>query len=242
MGNSSNKSVADTMADNTVGNSSMADNSVGDSSMANSSNKAMASDTVANNTVANDTVGDRGNNASGDDSRANPVSADTVGGAWVVSDSSNVGSESLGLGHTPVLSLQGLHHGLVGHLASADSDSRGNSNSGGNSNSRSDSSGVGNASNETGSSHEASHCTVASQELGSGGGSGHEGGDTEGGLRVREVESDFDIVAKRTENDMTLFYLHAVLVGFDGMTIGGWRRAFKLVEYARVHSTRLHTR
>ena len=190
MGNSSNKSVADTMADNTVGNSSMADNSVGDSSMANSSNKAMASDTVANNTVANDTVGDRGNNASGDDSRANPVSADTVGGAWVVSDSSNVGSESLGLGHTPVLSLQGLHHGLVGHLASADSDSRGNSNS------RSDSSGVGNASNETGSSHEASHCTVASQELGSGGGSGHEGGDTEGGLRVREGESDFDIVAK----------------------------------------------
>ena len=187
MGNSSNKSVADTMADDTVGNSSMADNSVGDSSMANSSNN-----TVANNTVANNTVGDRSNNAGGDDSRANPVSADTVGGAWVVGDSSNVGSESLGLGHTPVLSLQGLHHGLVGHLASADSDSRGNSNS------RSDSSGVGNASNETGSSHEASHCTVASQELGSGGGGGHEGGDTEGGLR----ESDFDIVAKRTENDI----------------------------------------
>ena len=193
MGNSSNKSVADTMADDTVGNSSMADNSVGDSSMANSSNN-----TVANNTVANNTVGDRSNNAGGDDSRANPVSADTVGGAWVVGDSSNVGSESLGLGHTPVLSLQGLHHGLVGHLASADSDSRSNSDSRGNSNSRSDSSGVGNASNETGSSHEASHCTVASQELGSGGGGGHEGGDTEGGLR----ESDFDIVAKRTENDI----------------------------------------
>ena len=190
MGNSSNKSVADTMADDTVGNSSMADNSVGDSSMANSSN----------NTVANNTVGDRSNNAGGDDSRANPVSADTVGGAWVVGDSSNVGSESLGLGHTPVLSLQGLHHGLVGHLASADSDSRGDSNSRGNSNSRSDSSGVGNASNETGSSHEASHCTVASQELGSGGGGGHEGGDTEGGLR--EGESNFDIVAKRTENDI----------------------------------------
>ena len=59
---------------------------------------------------------------------------------------------------------------------------------------------------------------------------------------MREGESHFDIVAKGTENDMTLFYLHAVLVGFDGMTIGGWRRAFKLVEYARVHSTRLHTR
>ena len=191
MGNSSNKSVADTMADDTVGNSSMADNSVGDSSMANSSNN-----TVANNTVANNTVGDRSNNAGSDNSRANPVSADTMGGAWVVGDSSNVGSESLGLGHTPVLSLQGLHHGLVGHLASADSESRGDSES------RSDSSSVGNASNETGSSHEASHCTVASQELGSGGGGGHEGGDTEGGLRVREGESDLDIVAKRTENDI----------------------------------------
>ena len=41
---------------------------------------------------------------------------------------------------------------------------------------------AGDTSNETGSSNKASHCTVASEELGSGGGSCHKGGDTEGGL------------------------------------------------------------
>ena len=75
-------------------------------------------------------------------------------------------------------------HRLVGHLASANSNNRSDSNG------RSDSS-VGNTSNETmanntsnetGSSNKASHCTVASEELGSGGGSCHKGGDTEGGL------------------------------------------------------------
>ena len=72
----------------------------------------------------------------------------------------------------------------MGHLASANSNNRSDSNG------RSDSS-VGNTSNETmanntsnetGSSNKASHCTVASEELGSGGGSCHKGGDTEGGL------------------------------------------------------------
>ena len=76
-------------------------------------------------------------------------------------------------------------HRLVGHLASANSNNRSDSNG------RSDSSVgntsnetmAGNPSNETGSSNKASHCTVASEELGSGGGSCHKGGDTEGGLR-----------------------------------------------------------
>ena len=44
---------------------------------------------------------------------------------------------------------------------------------------------AGDTSNETGSSNKASHCTVASEELGSGGGSCHKGGDTEGGLGGR---------------------------------------------------------
>ena len=87
-------------------------------------------------------------------------------------------------------------HRLVGHLASANSNSRSDSNG------RSDSSVgntsneamasntsnetvAGNTSNETGSSNKASHCTVASEELGSGGGSCHKGGDTEGGLGGR---------------------------------------------------------
>merc|ERR1712243_278225 len=163
---------------------------------------------MANDTMAN-TMSNRSNgNPGGDKSRSNPVGANTVGGARVVSNSSDGGSESLGLGDSPVLALQRLVHRLVGHLASANSNSRCDSNSRGNSNSRGDSS-VGNtsnesmasntsnrtvgsntmgsnASNETGTSNKASHCTVASEELGSGGGSCHKGGDTEGGLHSVE--------------------------------------------------------
>ena len=80
MGNSSN----DTVTDNTVGNSSMG----------NSSNEAMANNTMA------DTMGNRSNNTvadnpGGDKSRSDPVGADAVGGARVVSNSSDRGSESL---------------------------------------------------------------------------------------------------------------------------------------------------
>ena len=80
MGNSSNEAVADTMTNNTVGNSSMA----------NSSDKAMANNTMGNR--SNDTVAD---NPGGDKSRSDPVGADTVGGARVVGNSSDRGSESL---------------------------------------------------------------------------------------------------------------------------------------------------
>ena len=93
-------------------------------------------------------------------------------------------------------------HRLVGHLASANSNNRSDSNgrsdsSVGNTsnktmasntsnetvaNNTSNETMAGNTSNETGSSNKASHCTVASEELGSGGGSCHKGGDTEGGL------------------------------------------------------------
>ena len=84
VGNSSNKAVADTVTNNTVGNSSMG----------NSSNKSMANNTMAN------TMGNRSNNTvadnpGGDKSRSDPVGADTVGGARVVSNSSDRGSESL---------------------------------------------------------------------------------------------------------------------------------------------------
>merc|ERR1719430_2137984 len=89
------------------------------------------------------TMGKRSNgNSGGDESRSNPVGADTVGGAGVVSNSSDRRSESLGLGDSSVLALQRLVHRLVGHLASANSN-------------RGDSS-VGNTSNESMSSDEAS--------------------------------------------------------------------------------------
>ena len=124
----------------------------------------------------------------------------------------------------------------MGHLASANSDGRSNSNSRGDSNGRSDSSVsntsnetgassnasnetvASNSSNETGSSNKASHCTVASEELGSGRGSSHKGGDTEGGLRIKIL------VFKNIQEK--LFYLHAV-EGFNGMTRDGWSAPFK---------------
>merc|ERR1719209_2687751 len=62
------------------------------------------------------------NKARGDGTDSpHPVGADTVGGARMVSDSSDRGSESLGLGDAPVLALQRLVHGLVGRLATCHS-------------------------------------------------------------------------------------------------------------------------
>ena len=179
--------------------------------MANSSNKTVAdTDSMAepsNDSVTNSSHQSVSNEARGDNTDSpHPVGADTMGGARVVSNSSDRGSESLRLGDTPVLALQGLVHRLVGHLASANSDGRSNSNSRGDSNGRSDSSVsntsnetgassnasnetvASNSSNETGSSNKASHCTVASEELGSGRGSSHKGGDTEGGLRRGDLK------------------------------------------------------
>merc|ERR1712168_149053 len=123
---------------------------------------------------SNNTVAD---NPGGDKSRSDPVGTDTMGGARVVGNSSDRGSESLRLGDAPVLPLKGLDHRLVGHLASANSDGRGNSNGRsdssvsntsnetGASSNASDETVASNSSNETGSSNKASHCTVASEEL-----------------------------------------------------------------------------
>merc|ERR1719308_210234 len=111
-------------------------NSSNDTSMGNSSN-----DTVTDNTAGNSSMGNWSNNTvadnpGGDKSRSDPVGADAVGGARVVGNSSDRGSESLRLGDAPVLALQGLDHRLVGHLASANSDGRSNGNSRGDSNGR----------------------------------------------------------------------------------------------------------
>ena len=94
---SSNKTVADT------------------DSMAEPSNDTVT-DSSNQSTVSNETRGDNTNSP-------HPVGADAVGGAWVVSNSSDRGSESLGLGDSPVLALQRLVHRLVGHLATSNSDS-----------------------------------------------------------------------------------------------------------------------
>ena len=90
--------------------------------MANSSNKTVAdTNSVAepsNDSVTNSSHQSGSNEARGDNTDSpHPVGADTVGGARVVGNSSDRGSESLGLGDAPVLALQGLDHRLVGGLA-----------------------------------------------------------------------------------------------------------------------------
>ena len=91
-------------------------------SMADTSNET---DSVAE--ASDNSVTDSSNQAVSNESRGDntdsphPVGADTVGGARVVSNSSDRGSESLGLGDAPVLALQGLDHRLVGGLAASHS-------------------------------------------------------------------------------------------------------------------------
>ena len=94
--------------------------------MADTSNEAVSdTDSVAE--ASNNSVTDSSNQAVSNESRGDntdsphPVGADTVGGARVVSNSSDRGSESLGLGDAPVLALQGLDHRLVGGLAASHS-------------------------------------------------------------------------------------------------------------------------
>ena len=84
-------------------------------SMAEASNNSV-SDSSHQSTVSNETRGDNTDSP-------HPVGTDSVGGAGVVSNSSDRGSESLGLGDSSVLALQRLVHRLVGHLATSNSDS-----------------------------------------------------------------------------------------------------------------------
>jgi hypothetical protein len=103
MGDSTNETVSNTNStDKAMSNTEASNNSVSDSSH--------------QSTVSNETRGDNTDSP-------HPVGADAVGGAWVVSNSSDRGSESLGLGDAPVLALQRLVHRLVGHLATSNSDS-----------------------------------------------------------------------------------------------------------------------
>ena len=57
------------------------------------------------------------NDSSMSNNSKSPPAVGSVEGAGGVVDSGNVGSEGLGLGGGPVLSLEGLGHRLVGHLA-----------------------------------------------------------------------------------------------------------------------------
>ena len=87
-------------------------------SMADTSNKTHSVAEASDNSVTDSSNQAVSNESRGDNTDSpHPVGADTVGGARVVGNSSDRGSESLGLGDAPVLPLQGLDHRLVGGLA-----------------------------------------------------------------------------------------------------------------------------
>ena len=74
-----------------------------DQSMSNTSNKSMSN-------TSDNSVSDSMSNAAGGEDAADPVGVGAVQAAGVVGDGGHRGAEGLRLGHTPVLSLQRLHH------------------------------------------------------------------------------------------------------------------------------------
>ena len=97
-------------------------NASDNASMSNASNNASMSNASDKSTMSDKA---RRHNTNG----PHPVGADPMGGTWVVRDSGHWRSESLGLGHPPVLTLQRLRHRLVGDLTTSNLS---NSHSGGN--------------------------------------------------------------------------------------------------------------
>ena len=86
-----------------------------DYSMSNASDKPMSdsSDKSVSNTPdksMSDTSHNSMSNDAGGEDTADPVGVGAVQAARVVGDGSHRGAKGLGLGHTPVLSLQRLHH------------------------------------------------------------------------------------------------------------------------------------
>merc|ERR1711887_419068 len=89
--------------------------------MSDSSNKSAVSYSSNKSTVSNSSNKSAMSNVT---SRHNtdsphPVGSNSMGGARVVSNSSDRGPESLGLGDSPVLALQRLVHRLVGDLTTS---------------------------------------------------------------------------------------------------------------------------
>ena len=89
-----------------------------DYSMSNTSNKPMSdsSKPVSNTSdksmsdTSHNSVSDSMSNDAGGEDAADPVGVGAVQAAGVVGDGGHRGAEGLRLGHTPVLSLQRLHH------------------------------------------------------------------------------------------------------------------------------------
>ena len=146
MGNRvSNDTVGKAMSNNTVGDT-MSDDAMGNT----------VSDNTVSNSVANNTVG-----KTMSDHTSVTSSMEGVG---VLSNSSNVSSEGLGLRVVSDLSLEGLGDGHMGSLSSSNSDMCNR---------------VSSMSDKAVSSNQA----VSGEDLGSGGGGSHQGGDAEESLK-----------------------------------------------------------
>merc|ERR1719347_1285331 len=147
----SNNTVSKTMSDDTVGNT-MSDDTVGNT---------MSNKTVRN-SVANNTVGKTMSNHTSVTS--------SMEGVGVLSNSSNISSEGLGLRVVSNLSLEGLGDGHMRGLSSSNSDMC----------NRVCNCSMSNMANKAVSTNQA----VSGEDLGSGGGGSHQGRDTEESLHV----------------------------------------------------------
>ena len=146
MGNRvSNDAVGKAMSNNTVGDT-MSDDAMGN--------------TVSNNTVSNSVA----NNTVGKTMSDHTSVTSSMEGVGVLSNSSNVSSEGLGLRVVSDLSLEGLGDGHMGSLSSSNSDMCNR---------------VSSMSDKAVSSNQA----VSGEDLGSGGGGSHQGGDAEESLK-----------------------------------------------------------
>merc|ERR1719350_1557742 len=150
----SNDTVGKAMSDDAVG-KAMSNNTVGDT----------MSDDAMGNTVSNNTVGNSvANNTVGKTMSDHTSVTSSMEGVGVLSNSSNVSSEGLGLRVVSDLSLEGLGDGHMGSLSSSNSDMCNR---------------VSSMSDKAVSSNQA----VSGEDLGSGGGGSHQGGDAEESLK-----------------------------------------------------------
>ena len=155
MGNRvSNDAVGKAMSNNTVG------DTMSDDAMGNTVSDNTVSNTVSNNTVSNSVA----NNTVGKTMSDHTSVTSSMEGIGVLSNSSNVSSEGLGLRVVSDLSLEGLGDGHMGSLSSSNSDMCNR---------------VSSMSDKAVSSNQA----VSGEDLGSGGGGSHQGGDAEESLK-----------------------------------------------------------
>merc|ERR1719458_1228720 len=163
----SNNTVGKAMSDDTVG-KTVSSNTVGKTVSDDTVGKTVSDDTVGN-TVSNNTVRNSvANNTVGKTMSNHTVRNSSMEGVGVLSNSSNISSEGLGLRVVSNLSLEGLGDGHMRGLSSSNSDMCNRVCS------------MSNMANEAVSTNQA----VTGEDLGSSGSGSHQGRETEESLHV----------------------------------------------------------